>query len=1378
MATQIKPEKLSKKAIQVGAASRSAPSKLIRCLRVLASLKFTAVLLAMSVFIVLVGTLAQVERGIWDVVDNYFRIDFHKSSLFVADFPFLDLKSFFAKVEFRYFFPPQFFPINPNDPQAFPHNISGGFYFPKGWLIGLMLSINLLAAHGLKFKVQARGVRCSLGLGVIAVGILTTALVILSGFDKDGVQDTSWIDWNAMWLMFKYSTAALTLTGLGGCAALWILHPERKVEFWVGSAISTLLLAISLYLFIGGDDVRLNNSSMRILWQLLKATFAGSVLLAGCWLLFKKRAGIVLIHSGVGLMMVSELLVGINANEANLTIPEGQTVNYVEDSRSIELAVVDVTDPSTDREVVIPKRMIVKEGNLIADDSLPFDMKIVKFYQNSNLRPLNFATDKKNLATKGFGLIYTVDKVKPVPAIDSTRNNLSTVYLKLTGKPGSTDTENQSLGVYMFPLELALQKSPEFIEYRDKKYEISLRFKRTYKPYQITLYDFTAEYYEGTNTPKRFSSEFRIVDPEKGHDGEHYISMNNPLRYGGETFYQNEFRINPETGIESTIIQVVVNTGWVIPYVACMLVAVGMLAHFLITLTRFFTRRQNERNLLPPLKEDGTSSWNWIVPLVAIGFAGFVFVFTPMKTGAKKIDEFDIDAFGAIPVFDQGRSKPMDSLARERLRILSGNKEFFKNRKNEKQPAIRFLLDLIAKPKVADTHRIFRVDHPEIKRILDLELRKTHLYSLNEINKQNGELLNKVLKMSQQAHQRGDITQFTSTERKAKQLIENINQYFQLKRAVDLPEIVPEVIDLQLLHHLPQINQFLQRQPAQLIPLESSKRNWENLFHAELQRRISQFARSQKADTTEELVHRFTSDLKEKMVKRAITLVLSIDFAKIPTQGKTPTIDDFRNYMIQRFGNTAYIAILQHGMSPTPSRDPLVIASRMDDALKQTVYDAEVRRFVSDATRSFSKSTLKDLRESISKTDRNSSDRTRHLYSAVLKQMFDIVMNGESFKEEDHQSTRLFLKIVEAYRSDNPEDFSKAIETYRNHLSKNHSAKLSSSHLGMELFLNRKIPFLANMIAYFIAAIAAGIGLFVANRTMQKFAFWTIATAFVYHSVALYLRMEISGRPPVTNLYSSAIFCGWGCVLLGLILESVYRMGFGNVVAALAGGSTLLIAHNLPVTPADADSLKVMQAVLDTTFWLATHVICVTLGYSTTALAGVLGIVFIASGIFTPLLNEKIEKTMGQIIYGTLCFAIFFSFIGTVLGGLWADDSWGRFWGWDPKENGALMIVLWNAMILHLRWDKSIKARGLAILTSAGLLVLSWSWFGGNQLGVGLHAYGAQEAAISALKIFGVTMTVFVLISCVPKSIWWSYVARDRVKAKSSLSHKGKSSRS
>jgi ABC-type transport system involved in cytochrome c biogenesis permease subunit len=180
----------------------------------------------------------------------------------------------------------------------------------------------------------------------------------------------------------------------------------------------------------------------------------------------------------------------------------------------------------------------------------------------------------------------------------------------------------------------------------------------------------------------------------------------------------------------------------------------------------------------------------------------------------------------------------------------------------------------------------------------------------------------------------------------------------------------------------------------------------------------------------------------------------------------------------------------------------------------------------------------------------------------------------------------------------------------------------------------------------------------------------------------------------------------------------------------------------------------VMEAVLDTNFWLATHVSCIVTGYMTTFVAGLLGVIYISAGVFTSSLTPKFRGEIARMIYGTACFAIFFSFVGTVLGGLWADDSWGRFWGWDPKENGALIIVLWNAIILHSRWDGLVKDRGLAVLAVIGNMVTAWSYFGVNQLKIGKHSYGFTQGIVTGLLIFFATQWAIVALGLLPKN-WW-----------------------
>jgi ABC-type transport system involved in cytochrome c biogenesis permease subunit len=291
------------------------------------------------------------------------------------------------------------------------------------------------------------------------------------------------------------------------------------------------------------------------------------------------------------------------------------------------------------------------------------------------------------------------------------------------------------------------------------------------------------------------------------------------------------------------------------------------------------------------------------------------------------------------------------------------------------------------------------------------------------------------------------------------------------------------------------------------------------------------------------------------------------------------------------------------------------------------------------------------------------------------------------------------------------------------------------------------------MSLYVIAFLLAVISWLKWPVTLQRSAFYLILLAWIATTVGILIRMWLEGRPPVTNLYSSALFVGWGCVGLCLILEKIYPNGIGSVAASLTGFCTLVVAHHLSLS---GDTLEMMRAVLDSNFWLATHVVIITIGYSATYLAGFLGIIYVLRGVFTRSLDRGTADALNRMVYGITCFATLFSLVGTILGGIWADQSWGRFWGWDPKENGALIIVIWNAIILHARWGGIARARGIMTMAIFGNIVTSWSWFGTNMLGVGLHSYGFMDAAFLPLLLFGGSQLALIALAYIPKENWRS----------------------
>ncbi|MCW5550472.1 MAG: cytochrome c biogenesis protein CcsA, partial [Opitutaceae bacterium] len=307
-----------------------------------------------------------------------------------------------------------------------------------------------------------------------------------------------------------------------------------------------------------------------------------------------------------------------------------------------------------------------------------------------------------------------------------------------------------------------------------------------------------------------------------------------------------------------------------------------------------------------------------------------------------------------------------------------------------------------------------------------------------------------------------------------------------------------------------------------------------------------------------------------------------------------------------------------------------------------------------------------------------------------------------------------------------------------------------------EARFNAAQPFYTSIVLYVLALLLALGSWLKWPDTLGRSAFWLMTLAFIATTAGIATRMWLEGRPPVTNLYSSALFVGWGSVGLCLILERIYRNAVGSVAGGLIGFGTLLIAHHLSLS---GDTLEMMQAVLDSNFWLATHVIIITIGYSATYLAGFLALIYVVRGTLTASLDRGTADALSRMVYGIICFATLFSLIGTVLGGIWADQSWGRFWGWDPKENGALIIVLWNAIILHARWGGLVKQRGLMNLTIFGNVVTSWSWFGTNMLGVGLHSYGFQEAGFWWLIAFVASQLMLIILGCLPLKTWRSFRA-------------------
>ena len=346
----------------------------------------------------------------------------------------------------------------------------------------------------------------------------------------------------------------------------------------------------------------------------------------------------------------------------------------------------------------------------------------------------------------------------------------------------------------------------------------------------------------------------------------------------------------------------------------------------------------------------------------------------------------------------------------------------------------------------------------------------------------------------------------------------------------------------------------------------------------------------------------------------------------------------------------------------------------------------------------------------------------------------------------------VYAALGRAWRLKQPRDFNDGVKAYGTQLARQFKPQLLKCTI--EAGFNQAQPFYSSMVLYVLVFLLAVVSWLKWPETLQRSAFWLLGLAFVGATAGIVTRMWLEGRPPVTNLYSSAVFVGWVAVALCLVLERIYKNAIGAVAGGMIGFGTLLIAHHLSLS---GDTMEMMRAVLDSNFWLATHVVVITMGYGSTFLAGFLAIIYISRGTLTKSLTKETADALTRMVYGIVCFATLFSLVGTVLGGIWADQSWGRFWGWDPKENGALIIVLWNAIILHCRWGGLVKQRGLMMLAVFGNIVTSWSWFGVNMLGVGLHSYGFMQAAFYWLIAFVASQVLIIGLAALPRDRWRSF---------------------
>lgn len=349
----------------------------------------------------------------------------------------------------------------------------------------------------------------------------------------------------------------------------------------------------------------------------------------------------------------------------------------------------------------------------------------------------------------------------------------------------------------------------------------------------------------------------------------------------------------------------------------------------------------------------------------------------------------------------------------------------------------------------------------------------------------------------------------------------------------------------------------------------------------------------------------------------------------------------------------------------------------------------------------------------------------------------DVFFHGATGRPVAPEQAEMLQQFLTMARSaDDPAAFRAALASFSRASASLAKARGEYQKIPTEVFLFRLDPFYRSVYFYVFAFLLVAITWAKPSRWLTRGAVVLTCCALALHVAGIVIRCVLRERPPISTLYETTIFVAALGAAACLVAEWIVRNGIGLALAPVLGALTLFVGNKFETLKGE-DTMPQLVAVLDTNFWLATHVTCITIGYGGGLVASALAHVHVLGRTFGVRRDDpRFYASITRMTYGFLAFGLLFSVVGTILGGIWANESWGRFWGWDPKENGALMICLSQLAILHARLGGHLKSFGVALATIVSGGIIAFSWWGVNLLQIGLHSYGFSGGIWTGLLTF------------------------------------------